>query len=90
MTIGCSGTERHPARHHLERFLRIELTLRYGDRVEQVQLPSEWPRQVGAYLLDPEQAPSAVYARAGPSSLALLLPNAAAKYFDAPACRREP
>lgn len=65
------------------------LILKYENKVERIKLPTDWPRAVGAYLLDPQQSPKVVYASAGPSSLAFLLPNAAADYFGVSKCRKE-
>jgi len=55
-----------------------------------VPLPDEWPHSVGAYLFRSGSEPRVVHASAGPGSLLVLLPNAVAAYFDAPACRRDP
>jgi hypothetical protein len=65
------------------------LILTYENKVERITLPTDWPRAVGAYLLDPQQSPKVVYASAGPSSLSFLLPNAAADYFGVSKCRKE-
>lgn len=69
--------------------LTAELAFVIADQVVQITLPSE-PRNVGAYLLLPGKEPRAVYGAAGPSSLQMLMPNAASEYFDAPECRFEP
>jgi hypothetical protein len=37
-------------------------------------------------MFTPGERPQPVYATTGPGSLALLLPDAAASYFDAPGC----
>ena len=60
------------------------LVLRVGDTVHRIDLPHE---SVGAYLVVPGREPRVVYATAGPSSLQVLLPNAAAEYFHAPNCK---
>jgi hypothetical protein len=65
------------------------LIFKYDGKVERIKLPTDWPRAVGAYLLDPKKPPRVVYASAGPSSLGFLLPNAAADYFGASKCRKE-
>jgi len=44
---------------------------------------------VGAALLSTDKPPQEVPAPAGASSLIFLLPNAAAAYFNAPACKRD-
>ena len=54
-----------------------------------IELPTDWPHAVGAYLVEPGRPPVAIYATAGPSSLIVLLPNGAAEYFSEPSCRFE-
>jgi hypothetical protein len=65
------------------------LVLRVAGKERRFDLPHEWERAVGAYLIEPGREPRVVYASAGPSSLQVLLPNAAAEYFGASACKVE-
>ena len=51
---------------------------------------SREPLEVAVLLLSPERAPLEVLASAGPSSLQVLVPDAAADFFDAPGCRQDP
>lgn len=53
----------------------------------QVEIPKEWPKSVGIYMLRPNLKPEVVYAQAGPSSLTVLAPETARKYFGATACK---
>jgi hypothetical protein len=73
--------------------VRLELTrvlvFESGGKRTVARIPGDWPQAVGAYLVRPGAAPEVVYAQAGPSSLGILLPNAAAEYFGVPACRIE-
>lgn len=77
--------------HDASAVVRLELTrsLKLVDdkREETIALPREWPGAVGALLARPGARPRVVHAAAGPSSLGILLPEVAAEYFDAPACR---
>jgi hypothetical protein len=42
--------------------------------------------RVGCYFVSPGKPPCIVYAKPGPSSLTIIAPAAAAKYFNAPEC----
>jgi hypothetical protein len=65
---------------------RSIVVLQDGHR-ERFTLPTSWPAAVGAYLLKPGKAPLVVYAEAGPSSLTMLVPDAAAGFFAAATCK---
>lgn len=70
---------------HLE--LTRTLRLDVGGLPLEIELPRDPGRSFGAFLFDPPREPRAVFATVGPSSLQYFLPNAAADYFDVPACR---
>jgi hypothetical protein len=63
------------------------LVLKVAGKERRFDIPPEWERAVGAYLIAPGRDPRVVYASAGPSSLQVRLPNAVAEYFAAPACK---
>ena len=79
-TIKCLESAELVARIELTETLRFLL----DGEVVTVSIPDESGKRVGAYLLQPGQVPLPVYATAGPSSLQVLLPNAAAKFLTHP------
>ena len=84
-TIACLGD--------LDLSVRIDTTktvvLDIDGEVRRYPIPVEPGKSVGAYLAAAGREPLVVYATAGPSSLQILLPNAAAQYFDVPECEIE-
>jgi hypothetical protein len=73
----------------IRRVFATHFVLVQGGHRTSVRIPGDWPRSVGAYLLDPGRRPCVVYATGGPSSLQILLPHAAGEYFAVPACLDE-
>lgn len=63
------------------------LVVQNGSASRTVRFTAERGRSVGIVLVAPGKAPLVVYATAGPSSLQILAPDAAATYFNAPNCK---
>jgi len=66
------------------------ITWKVGDERFTLELSDDPHEQVGAVLIKPGSKARTVYASVGPSSLLMLLPNAAAAYFGVPGCEVEP
>lgn len=62
------------------------LEVREGNATKRIKLPTSWPEAAGVYLFSPGKNPRKVPAQAGPSSLEVLVPEAAAEYYGAKAC----
>ena len=66
------------------------VTLRDGRTVRRITLPGDRNHAVGIILALPGRQHRIVFAEDGPSSLSAVGPSAAAEYFGAAACSREP
>ena len=86
-TLKCLKSSGIEARGQLE--MATVLTVKEGRAVTRLVLPTTWPEAAGAYLFLPGKPPRQVPAQAGPSSLIVLVPEAAADYFSAKSCREE-
>jgi len=64
------------------------LTVKDGANSYKHDFPSDWAHAVGIVLADSGREPVVVYATAGPSSLSVLAPQAAWKYFSEANCKR--
>jgi len=62
------------------------LEFREGNATNHITLPTLWPEAAGVYLFLPGKQPRKVSSQAGPSSLIVLVPEAAAEYFGAKKC----
>ena len=56
-------------------------------KTTRIKLPTSWPKAAGIYLFNSGKKPVPVYAEAGPSSLIVLAPEAAAKLYAAKTCK---
>ena len=63
------------------------IQLEDGGKVTTLLIPPDPAREIGAVLVRPGAEPLVVDGREGRSTLTLRLTEAAAAYFDAPACR---
>jgi hypothetical protein len=63
-------------------------TLRDGQTVRNLGIPSDWGHSVGLVFATPGRAPHVVYATDGPGSLVETGRSQAAEYFGAPVCRK--
>ena len=79
----CLGAQRVTVRFAATR--RIELD--DEGKLTTLLIPPDPPRDIGALLVRPGAEPLIVDGREGRSTLTLRLAEAAADYFDAPACR---
>ena len=86
-TLKCLKTSGVEARVQLEIVKSLKVT--EGTSVKRIALPTTWPEAAGAYLFLPGKPARAVPSQAGPSSLTTLVPEAAAEYFGAKACREQ-
>jgi hypothetical protein len=64
------------------------IALRDGQRTHELRFASDWQHAVAIVLVDPGKEPVVAYATAGPSSLQMIAPQEAWKYFSEPKCRR--
>lgn len=86
-TLKCLKASGIEARAQLEMVKALKVT--EGTSTKRLALPTTWPEAAGAYLFLPGKPARMVPAQAGPSSLITLVPEAAAEYFGAKACREQ-
>ncbi len=67
-------------------FGRSFVVMRDGKR-KRITPPGSQPEEIGVYLLSPGKEPVAITAAVGPSALIMMVPDAAAGFFGAPACK---
>lgn len=65
------------------------LVLVHGGKRRRIDLPTDWPRSVGAVLVAPRKEPCMLYAESGPSSLGDFLTEGVAEYYGIRSCRQE-
>lgn len=86
-TLKCLKASGVSATAQLE--LATTLIVMDKGKTRRILLPTSWPGAAGAYLFMPGKEPQAVFAQAGPSSLVVLVPKAAAHFYAASACTSE-
>jgi len=64
----------------------LRLSVQTDGRIDEHDLSRNDNESLGCYLAAPAKMPKVVFASAGPSSLIILCPAAAATYFDVPSC----
>jgi hypothetical protein len=82
----CYGNKAATYRFDITR----SVTLRDGSQIRRIDIPRDSEHSVGIIFAMPGRPARTVFAAAGPSSLVVLGPAAAAEYFGAEDCRANP
>ena len=77
-----------PRRIALATKITRSLLVKDGANSHKYDFPTDWAHAVGIVIVDSGRAPVVVHATAGPSSLSVLAPQAAWKYFSEAKCKR--